>query len=201
MVIQLDDKLIATQLFESKFVCNLHACKGQCCVDGDAGAPLTNQEVVQIEEELESFLPYMREEGIEAIEKSGVSYLDPSGEPVTTLINGGECAFVFFDQQGTAKCAIEQAYAEGKTTFKKPISCHLYPIRVQEYNSFTALNYDEWDICNAACVLGEQLNVPIYKFLKEPIIRAWGEEFYNDLYLIDQELQNESKNEINENSI
>jgi len=192
MVIQLDDKLIATQLFESQFVCNLSACKGQCCVNGDAGAPLTDAEVLQIEEELDVFLPYMNESGVEAVKEFGVSYFDPSGDPVTTLVKGRECAFAFFDKDGIAKCAIEQAYSDGKTNFKKPLSCHLYPIRVQKYNSFTALNYDEWNICSDACVLGEQLGVPIYQFLKEPIIRAWGEQFYDDLCSIDKELQQTS---------
>jgi len=191
MILQLDDKLIATQLFEKKFVCDLHACKGQCCIDGDAGAPLTQQEVIQIEEELERFIPYMRKEGIQAVTKSGVSYLDPAGEPVTMLVNDAECAFVYFDQNGTAKCAIERAYIEGKTNFKKPISCHLYPIRIQKYNDFTALNYDEWEICKDACVLGEKLSVPVYKFLKEPIVRAWGQEFYDDLCAIEVELKKE----------
>jgi len=191
MIVQIDDKLISTELFKREFVCNLSACKGQCCIDGDAGAPLTKQEVTQIEVELERYLPYMSAEGIQVVEKEGIWYEDPSGEPVTTLINEGACVFVKMDKNGVAKCAIEQAYSEGKTDFKKPISCHLYPIRVQQYEHFQALNYDEWDICKDACMCGENLHVPVFRFLKEPIIRAWGQEFFDDMCEIEQIVKEE----------
>lgn len=187
MLVEIDDKLVSTQLFEQKFVCDLNACKGACCVEGDAGAPLTYEEVDQMEEDLENYFPYMREEGIAAVNQSGVFYMDQDGEPVTTLVNGAECAFVYFDEQGITKCAIEKAYLEGKTTFKKPVSCHLYPIRVKKFHDFIALNYDEWDICAPACACGEELNVPVYRFLKEPIIRAWGVPFYEELCKVDEE--------------
>ena len=195
MLVEIDDKLISTQLFDRKFVCDLNACKGACCVEGDAGAPLTYEEVDKIEEDLDVILPYMRTEGIEAVKKTGVYYLDQEGEPVTTLVNGAECAFVYFDEHGITKCAIEKAFLEGKTTFKKPISCHLYPIRVRKFEQYTALNYDEWDICDPACKLGESLNVPVYKFLKEPIVREWGEAFYKEL----DEVATQWKNEQEEN--
>lgn len=187
MLVEIDDKLVSTQLFDVKFVCDLNACKGACCVEGDAGAPLTYEEVDKIEQDLNEIIPFMTKEGIEAVKKSGVYYLDPTGEPVTTLVNEKECAFVYFDEKGITKCAIEKANAEGKTDFKKPISCHLYPIRVREYTEYTALNYDEWEICDPACKLGESLNVPVYKFLKEPIIRAWGEDFYEELNEVAEE--------------
>jgi len=193
MLVEIDDKLVSTQIFENKFVCDLNACKGACCVEGDAGAPLTFEEVDQMEEDLEVYLPYMRKEGIEAVEKTGVFYLDQDGEPVTTLVNGAECAFVYFDENGITKCAIEKAYLEGKTTFKKPISCHLYPIRVKKFNDYEALNYDEWPICKPACICGEALDVPVYRFLKEPIIRAWGEKFYNELVVVDEELKKQEE--------
>lgn len=187
MLVEISDKLVSTQLFEQKFVCDLNACKGACCVEGDAGAPLTYEEVDQMEEDLESYLPYMRPEGIEAVNKTGVFYVDQDGEPVTTLVNGGECAFVYFDENGITKCAVEKAFLEGKTTFKKPISCHLYPIRVKKFHDFTALNYDEWSICAPACDCGNKLDVPVYRFLKEPIIRAWGVPFYEELCKVDEE--------------
>lgn len=189
MLVEIGDKVVSTQIFERKFVCDLNACKGACCVEGDAGAPLTFEEISLLEDDLDTIRPYMRPEGIEAVENSGVFYMDQDNEPVTTLVRGAECAFVFFDEKGITKCAIEQAHAEGKTQFKKPISCHLYPIRVRKFNDFTALNYDRWDICEPACACGEQLNVPVFRFLKEPLIRAFGEDFYTELEIVEKELR------------
>lgn len=189
MLVQIDDKILSTDLFERKFVCDLNACKGACCIEGDAGAPLTMEEVDILEEILEDVKPYMRPEGIAAVEEIGVFYMDMTNEPATTLVNEAECAFVYFDEQNTAKCAIEKAWLEGKVDWKKPISCHLYPIRVSTIGDSLALNYEEWTICKPACACGEQLNVPVYRFLKEPIIRAFGEEFFQDLEQIDKEIQ------------
>ena len=189
MLVEIRDKVVSTQIFEKKFVCDLAACKGACCIEGDAGAPLTVEEVSILEDDLEAIKPYMREEGLKAIEEEGVFYMDQDNEPVTTLVNGAECAFVFFDEQGITKCSIEQANREGKTDFKKPISCHLYPIRVKEFDDFTALNFDKWDICSPACACGDELNVPVYKFLKEPIIRAFGMPFFDELEIVNKELK------------
>ena len=188
MLVEIGDKVVSTQVFERKFVCDLNACKGACCIEGDAGAPLTFEEVSILEDDLESIKPYMREEGIKAVEEQGVFYMDRDNEPVTTLVNGAECAFVFFDEEGITKCAVEQAHRDGKTDFKKPISCHLYPIRVKQFNEFKALNYDTWSICSDACTLGEKLGVPVFQFLKEPIIRAFGEEFFTELEVVNKEL-------------
>ncbi len=189
MLIEIKDKIVSLELFKKNFVCDLNACKGACCVEGDEGAPLTFEEVDIIEEILEDVKPYMRPEGIAEVEKNGVFYMAPNNEPVTTLVNGQECAFVYFDEKGITKCAIEKAYLDGKTTFKKPISCHLYPIREKKFNDFTALNYDKWSICDPACKLGDDLKVPVYKFLKEPIIRAYGEDFYNEMEIISEEIK------------
>ncbi len=189
MLVEIGDKVVSTQIFENKFVCDLNACKGACCVEGDAGAPLSFEEVSILEDELEAIKPYMREEGIAAVEKQGVFYMDQDNEPVTTLVNDSECAFVFFDDRGITKCAVEQAHREGKTDFKKPISCHLYPIRVKQFNDFKALNYDKWSICAPACACGDQLDVPVFKFLKEPLIRAFGEKFFEELLIVDKELK------------
>ncbi len=189
MLIEVDDKVVSTQIFERKFVCDLHACKGACCIEGDAGAPLTLEEVSIVEEVLDEVKPYMRQEGIAAVEAQGVFYMDQDNEPVTTLVNGGECAFVFFDENGISKCSIEQAYNDGKIDFKKPISCHLYPIRVKQFNEFKALNYDVWSICAPACTCGEKLDVPVYRFLKEPLIRAFGENFFKELEIVDEEMK------------
>lgn len=185
MIVEIDNKLISTEIFDRKFVCDLNACKGACCVEGDNGAPLTMEEVDILEEIYDQVKPFMREEGITAVEKSGVFYMDQWNEPATTLVDNQECAFVYFDEKGITKCAIEQAHLAGKVDWKKPVSCHLYPIRVSKIAENFALNYDEWNICKPACACGEQLNVPVYKFLKEPIIRAFGEEFYDDMEKVD----------------
>ncbi|MCR9171211.1 MAG: DUF3109 family protein [bacterium] len=189
MLVEIEDKIVSTQIFEKKFVCDLNACKGACCIEGDAGAPLSKKEARILEKDFEQIKPYMREEGIREVEENGVSYLDEENEPVTTLVNGGECAFVFFDDKGITKCAVEAAYLDGKTDFKKPISCHLYPIRVKKFNEYQALNYDKWSICEPACACGDALNVPVFRFLKEPLIRAFGKEFYKELETVDGELK------------
>lgn len=189
MLIEVKDKVVSLDIFEKKFVCDLNACKGACCVEGDSGAPITMEEISMLEDDLEAIKPYMRPEGIAEVEKSGVFYMDWDNEPVTTLVNGAECAFVYFDEKGITKCAIEQAHKDGKTDFKKPISCHLYPIRTQKFAEFEALNYNEWHICSPACACGSKLDVKVYKFLKEPLIRAYGEAFFEELELIDRELQ------------
>ncbi len=134
----------------------------------------------------------MRAEGIAAVEDTGVFYMDWDNEMVTTLVNEKECAFVFFDEKGITKCAIEQAHKAGVTDFKKPISCHLYPIRTAKFPEFEALNYNEWSICSPACTLGEALSVKVYQFLKEPLIRAYGEEFYKELEIVDAEIEKQN---------
>ena len=183
-MIEIDDKLISDDLFSKQFVCDLQKCKGVCCVEGDAGAPLTKKEVENIEKNLDVIKPEMRKEGLKAIEDNGVFYLDDDGEKVTTLVNGKECAFVFFDDNNIAKCSIESAFLKNKLEFRKPISCHLYPIRVKKYNDFQAINIDNWHICKSACECGTKLNVPTFKFLKQAIVRMWGDEFYQDLEII-----------------
>jgi len=192
-VIEIEGKLISLDIFQKQFVCDLSKCKGACCVEGDDGAPLTEEEVHWIEEDLDSIKPYMRKEGVEAVDRDGVYYMDADDEPVTTLVNGGECAFVRFDEQGIAKCTIEEAFEDGKSQFKKPISCHLYPIRVSQLKKYEALNYNIWHLCDPACALGKELKVKTYKFLKEPIIRKWGEDFFNELKLVDSQLERDKR--------
>lgn len=192
MLVEIEDKIVSTEVFKQQFVCDLTACKGACCVEGDAGAPLTAEEVEILDKEFEIYKPYMRAEGIEAVVKEGTSY-QFMDESLTTLVNQKECAYVYFDEQGITKCAIEKAHREGKTDFKKPISCHLYPIRVKQFKEVTALNYDEWDICSPACDCGSELNVPVYRFLKEPIIRSFGDKFYAEMEAVDEALKKESE--------
>lgn len=189
MLVEIKDKIVSTQIFERKFVCDLNACKGACCIEGDAGAPLSFEEVSILEDDLENIKPFMRSEGIAAVEDKGVFYMDQDNEPVTTLVNDKECAFVFFDENGITKCAIEKANKEGKTDFKKPISCHLYPIRVKQFNEYQAINYDSWSICSEACTLGESLSVPVYKFLQEPLTKAFGLDFFKELELVAKEFK------------
>jgi len=180
-MIQIDDKLISEDLFSEEFVCNLAKCKGICCVEGDAGAPLDEDETKILDEIYPKIKPYLRPEGIQAIEEQGTYTLDFEGDLVTPLVNNAECAYVIFDEKGYTKCAIEKAYEDGVIDWQKPISCHLYPIRITEYSNFSAINYHEWDICSDACTLGKELGVKVYQFLKKPLIRKYGENFYQTL--------------------
>lgn len=181
-MIQIEDKLISEDLFSEDFVCNLSKCKGACCVAGDVGAPLDKAETVILDRIFDQVKPYLRPEGVKALEEQGTWAIDPhDGDYVTPMVNGEECAYVIFDAKGITKCGIEKAYEDGAVDWQKPISCHLYPIRVNEYSSFIALNYHEWEICQPACALGKELKVPVYKFLKTPLIRKYGEEFYQTL--------------------
>ena len=183
--------VISDDVKENFFVCDLEKCKGACCVEGDAGAPLADEETAILDDIYPQIKNYLTEEGIEAIEREGTWVHDWDGEKVTpTIGNNGACAYALTDERGILKCGIEQAYLEGKIGFKKPISCHLYPIRITKYDDFDALNYDRWDICSAACVLGSQLGVPVYKFLKEPLIRKYGEDWYAELV---QEIEGEKE--------
>jgi len=174
--------LISEDVLEKKFVCDLNACKGACCVAGDSGAPLDQDELPLLEEAVEKVKPYMNKKGLAALEKHGPYVVDSDGDYTTTLVGEkAECAFVFFDAQKIAKCSIEQAYNEGKIKWKKPISCHLYPIRINKHKAYDAVNYDRWDICAPACACGNKLDVPVYKFLKEPLIRKYGKEWFKEL--------------------
>lgn len=181
-MLAIDDTLISEDIFDKKFVCDLSACKGECCVSGDSGAPLEKEELEILNTVYEQVKPYMVPKGIKAVEKSGLYVRDADGDYTTTLVSdGAECAFVYFDDNNIAKCAIEKAYLEGKISWKKPISCHLYPIRITKYKNYEAINYHSWSICKPACDCGEKLDVPVFKFLKEPLIRKYGEGWFNEL--------------------
>lgn len=180
-MIQINDQIISLEVLREEFVCNLSACKGACCVHGDSGAPLDKKEMVTIAKEFSNIRPYLRPEGIESIESQGTSVKDNDGDWVTPLREGKECAFTVFEKDGTAKCGIEMAWNDGATHFRKPISCHLYPIRTKKYPTFEAVNYERWTICSDACSLGKELKVPVYKFLKDPLIRKYGAEWYSVL--------------------
>jgi hypothetical protein len=183
-MIAIDNTLISEDLLEKKFVCDLNACKGACCVAGDSGAPLDKDELPILDAVLEKVKPYMVKKGLAAVKKHGTYVVDGDGDYTTTLVSeGAECAFVYFDEQKTAKCAIEKAYYDGVIDWKKPISCHLYPVRISKHKSYDAVNYSKWDICKPACACGEKLDVPVYKFLKEPLIRKYGKDWFKQLEL------------------
>ncbi|MCB0762174.1 MAG: DUF3109 family protein [Flavobacteriales bacterium] len=195
-MISIGDTLISTELFEKRFVCDLKACKGQCCIDGESGAPLDQDELEKLDEVYDEVKPFMRPEGIAAIEESGLYEIDADGDFVTPLVNGGECAYVVFDADGTAKCAIERAWLEGKTQWQKPISCHLYPIRINKLTEFEALNYHRWPICDPACKLGASLDVEVFRFLKQPLIRKYGSDWYAELeqaYILYQDYKKDKR--------
>ena len=180
-MILIDNTCISDDIEDQLFVCNLDKCKGACCVEGDSGAPLEEAELAIMDQIYPFVAPYLSEAGKAVIAKEGTYTKDWEGDYVTPVINGRECAYAIYDLKGILKCGIEEAYNDGKVDFKKPISCHLYPIRVTKYDQYHALNYDRWDICSPACSFGKELGVPVYTFLKDPLIRAYGENWYGQL--------------------
>lgn len=188
-MLQIDDTIISLDLLDELFVCDLGVCKGICCIEGDDGAPLELEEVKIIEDLLPIIWDDLSDKSKAVILKQGVSYIDDDGEPVTSIVNGAECVFTYTDEKGQCKCAIEKAYREGKTDFYKPISCHLYPVRLQKYEDYTAVNYHRWKVCNCARKLGGKLEFPVYRFLKEPLTRKFGEAWFEQLEIADVELK------------
>lgn len=180
-MIVIDKTCISDDIADKMFVCDLEKCKGACCVEGDLGAPLEKEELPILRRIYTKVKPYLSEAGKKVIKKQGFYIKDYEGDYSTPTIGNRECAYAIYDERGILKCAIEQAYLDGKIDFKKPISCHLYPIRITKYDDYHAINYDRWDICNPACKHGQALGVPLYKFLKEPLIRQYGEVWYNEL--------------------
>jgi hypothetical protein len=179
-MILIDDVLVSDELKDIYFACNLGACKGECCVQGDAGAPLEEEEISIIEDCIDEIKPFMTAKGRLVTELVGVFDYDSDAEYVTPLIDGEECAFVY-KENGISFCAIEKAWLEGKIKYRKPVSCHLYPIRLSKLGDFTALNYNKWSICAPAILKGKNLGEPLYKYLEEPIIRKFGREFFDKL--------------------
>lgn len=183
------DTLVSEEIIEKKFVCDLNACKGACCVKGDYGAPLEEAELPILDRVYNKVKPYLTETGIKSIERQGKYLLYAKTEWVTPLVNGRECAYTIFEK-GIAKCGIEKAYFDGKIDFQKPVSCHLYPIRINKMKSgVDALNYDRWGICKAACKHGESLKVPVFRFLRNSLIRKYGEKWYEQLEQVASEFE------------
>lgn len=191
MMIEIDDKIVSIDLLREYFACDISQCKGICCVEGNAGAPLEIEEVDTLEEEYDAYKKYMTPEGVEAVEKQGFMVIDDDGDYTTPLVNDAECAFAY-TENGVTLCAIEKAWRAGETKFMKPISCHLYPIRLINFaNGGVGLNYHRWSVCHSACANGTKLQIPVYKSLREPIVRRFGEDFYSALDAAAQMLKEE----------
>lgn len=183
---QLGECLVSEEILEEAFLCDLSACKGACCVEGSAGAPLDDQETRTLHDIFPSVKKFLRPEGIRAIKEQGTYIKGSDGDWETPLVDGKECAYVVFEH-GIAQCGLEKAFKAGATTWRKPISCHLYPVRIREYTKITAVNYHQWHICDPACELGKNLSVPIYKFVREALIRKFGADWWSELETVARE--------------
>lgn len=181
---QIGKTLVSEAIIYEEFVCNLRACKGACCVEGEAGAPLTSDEAQWLKEHQSLIEPFLPQPGIQALNEQGAFIQIETGEYETPLVQGKECAYTHFEPDGSAHCGIERAYKAGVVDLRKPVSCHLYPVRVQEYSEFSAVNYHRWPICSDACALGASLKVPVYQFVKEALIRKFGEDWFQELSLV-----------------
>lgn len=188
-MIQIDDTIISIDCLSEKFCCDLEACAGECCIEGDAGAPVEPDEVEKLEAALPAVWNDLSASAQSVIDKQGVVYIDEEGDLVTSIVNGKDCVFTCYDEHGRCFCALEKAYRAGKTNFYKPLSCHLYPIRLKKIGNMTALNYHRWDVCKAAVWKGEQLNLPVYRFLKEPLERCFGQAWFAELEKAVEELK------------
>ena len=188
-MLQINDTVISLDLLQEYFLCDLTTCKGICCVEGDCGAPVEESEIAELEAVLSVVWNDLSPKAQAVIEQQGVVCLDMEGEWVTPIVAGEDCVFTCYDANGICRCAIEKAFREGKTDFYKPISCHLYPVRVAKYKGFQAVNYHRWSVCRVAEILGKKEHIRVYQFLKEPLIRKFGEEWYGHLCRAAEELK------------
>lgn len=180
-ILQVGDVLLSPDILTERFCCDYEKCHGICCVEGDAGAPVTMEEIAAIEESLDTVWPELSASAQAVIDRQGVAYTDRDGDLVTSIVGGKDCVFTCYEGEGCL-CALERAYRQGRTRFCKPISCALYPIRAKQFSNGTiALNYNRWDVCRDAVAKGRELDMPVYKFLKEPLIRRFGIEWYEEL--------------------
>ena len=190
MIVQIQDCLVSEAVLQEAFACDLNSCQGACCVEGEAGAPLEPQEATFLAKEWPKIKPYIPIKGQEAIFEQGPHVKGFGDELETPLVDGKECAYTVFSETGMAQYGIEKAYKAGAISQNKPISCHLYPVRLNQYTDFTAVNYHQWHICKAACSLGAQQKIPVYEFIKTALIRKFGQAWYDELVLAAQELSN-----------
>ncbi|MCE4566124.1 DUF3109 family protein [Maribellus sp. CM-23] len=180
-MIEVGRALLSDDIIEEHFLCDVLKCKGACCIEGDSGAPVTDEEAIQIEKDYPLFEEYLPQKHKKEVEKQGYSVIDSDGDLVTPLVNNRQCVYSFYNDNGILQCAVEKAYFEGKIKFRKPISCHLFPIRITEYRDFDAVNYQQLRICKPGRQCGASQKLPLYKFLKEPLIKKYGEEWYKEL--------------------
>lgn len=193
-MLQIQDVIVSFDILTKEFCCDLSKCRGACCVEGDAGAPLTSVEVELIEELLPIIRADLSTAALRVIAEQGVAYTDPEGESVTSIVDGKECVLSYRDSDGCCRCAIEKAYREGRTDFIKPISCHLYPIRVSKFGDLWALNYHRWNVCHTAVVRGQREQTAVYRYLKEPLIRRFGQEWYDELEIAARGVEGKGNN-------
>lgn len=191
-MLEIGKTLVSLDLITSNFTCDLAACRGACCVTGDSGAPLEPDEVIKLDEVFPALRPFLREESVRTIEEMGTSVTDAEMDTVTPLNDGKECAYAFFEDS-IARCAIEKAFMEGVVDFRKPVSCHLYPIRIKKYSRFDAVNYDRWEICRRAIMLGDELQLPVYRFVKDALARHYGDEWFKLLDIAAKNLKIEKE--------
>lgn len=191
-MIEIGRTILSRDVFEKHFLCNILKCKGACCIEGDSGAPLTDEEAIIIEKEYPTFEEYLPKNHKHEVAKQGFSLIDSDGDLVTPLVNNRQCAYSFYDEKKVLKCAIEKAHFEGKLEFRKPVSCHLFPLRITEYKRFDAVNYEQLDICKPGRECGKSEKLPLYQFLKEPLIRKYGEEWYKEVEIAAEHLENNS---------
>lgn len=181
IMLQIGNTLVSLDLAERFFCCDLDKCLGQCCIEGDAGAPITTEEYKKLEEITPSLMPELLPAAIKVIEEDGVGYTDEEGDLVTSIIDGKNCVYTCYASGGKCLCAIERAFRQGKCDFRKPISCYLYPLRLTDYPTFTAINYHRWKICRSAEINGKELGIRLYQFMKEPLIERFGKDWYDEL--------------------
>lgn len=188
-MVEIQDTLVSLDVFRERFCCDLNICKGKCCIEGDAGAPVKEEEISKLEEATDIVWNELSATAQSIIDKQGVVYPDPEGELVTSIVGGKDCVYTCYSKEGCCYCAIDKAYREGRVTFRKPSSCYLYPVRLSKVGNMTAVNYHRWDICKPAVELGKKLDLPLYKFLKEPLIEEFGKEWWDEVDLVAGELK------------
>lgn len=191
-MIQIEDTIVSLDVIERRFMCDLSRCRGVCCIEGESGAPLEADESEQLRAALPAVWDDLRQDARDVIERQGVSYLDADGDEVTSIVNGRDCVFTRYAADGNCYCALEHAYRQSRTTFMKPISCRLYPVRVTQYRRFRAVNLHRWEVCRPAEILGQQLGIPAYRFLREPLISKFGSEWYAALEAVAEMVARES---------
>ncbi|MCM1313142.1 MAG: DUF3109 family protein [Bacteroides sp.] len=188
-MVEIQDTLVSLDLFREKFCCDINACGGACCIEGDAGAPVKEEEIAELETAAEIIQDELTASAQKVINEQGVVYVDRDGDFVTSIVDGKDCVFTCRNEHGHCLCAIERAYREGRTAFKKPVSCSLYPVRLSTVGGMTAINYHRWEVCRPAVELGRKLDIPVYQFLKEPLTRVFGQAWWDECQTVAEELK------------